>query len=85
MENRDLEKMFVCGNTNLSREDILNIGYRGDKVNDETMQHFAECLEEEMKNVFGEKWQWSDEYSESVWWNKLSDLCYSECEYIGDY
>lgn len=82
---QEIKRKFECGKTSLSREDILMIGYRGDKVDDETMQSFADQLEEKMKDVFGDDWDWNDEYTESVWWNELDELCYVNCEFVGEY
>lgn len=82
---QEIKRKFECGKTSLSREDILMIGYRGDKLNDDTMQSFADQLEEKMKDVFGDDWDWNDEYTESVWWNELDELCYVNCEFVGEY
>lgn len=82
---QEIKRKFECGKTSLSREDILMIGYRGDKVDDDTMQSFADQLEEKMKDVFGDDWDWNDEYTESVWWNELDELCYVNCEFVGEY
>lgn len=81
----DMKKEFICGTTTLTRENLYDIGYCGDKVNDETMQSIADQLEEKMIDVFGKDWDWNDEYSESVWWNELDELCYVHCEFVGEY
>lgn len=82
---QEIKRKFVCGKTEVTREDILMIGYRGDKVDDETMQSLADQLDEKMKDVFGNDWDWNDEYAESVWWNELDELCYVNCEFVGEY
>lgn len=81
----EMIKQFICGNTTLTREDLINIGYRGDKVDDTTMQSIANELELKMIEVYGQDWDWTDEYVESVWWNELDELCYNQCEFIGEY
>ena len=81
----EMIKQFICGNTTLTREDLINIGYRGDKVDDTTMQILADQLELNMIEVYGKDWDWTDEYVESVWWNELDELCYIHCEFIGEY
>ena len=40
-----MKKVFVCGKTEVTREDIYMIGFRGDKVSDEMMQFIADELE----------------------------------------
>lgn len=82
---QEMKKIFQSGNTELTRENIFDIGFRGDKVSDEMMQFIADELETKMIEEYGVDWEWTDEYVESVWWNELDELCYLHCEFVGEY